>query len=113
MIDNPEKTATLIAKLKALLPIEAGLAKDLRRTLEAKSPQITIPLRCQVVDLLNLGDEGGVACCLDIGGSDTEAVHIVSMTHLLFDRRSPMFREIDKYQRHRTKKLKQQSGREF
>ena len=25
MIDNPEKTAILIAKLKALLPIEAGL----------------------------------------------------------------------------------------
>ena len=113
MIDNPEKSAILIAKLKALLPIEAGLPKDLRRTLETKSPEIPIPPRCQVVDLLNLGNEGGVACCLDIGGADTEAVHIVSMTHLLFDRRSPAFRDIDNYQRHRVKKLRQQRGREL
>ena len=113
MIDDPEKTALLISRLKELLPIDAGVAKNLQRSLAAKSPEIPIPARCQVVDVLNLGDEGGVACCLDIGGLDAAAVHIVSITHLLFDRRSPLFREIDTYQRRRIKKLKQQRGRAF
>ena len=113
MIDDPEKTAFLIARLKELLPIAAGIAKDLQRSLAAKSPEMPIPARCQVVDVLNLGDEGGVACCLDIGGPDTAAVHIVSITHLLFDRRSPLFRDINAYQRRRIKKLKRQRGRGF
>ena len=90
MIDDPEKTALFISRLKELLPIDAGIAKDLQRSLAAKSPEIAIPARCQVVDVLNLGDDGGVACCLDIGGPETAAVHIVSITHLLFDRRSPL-----------------------
>ena len=113
MIDDPEKTAFLIARLKELLPIAAGIAKDLQRSLAAKSPEMPIPARCQVVDVLNLGDEGGVACCLDIGGPDTAAVHIVSIAHLLFDRRSPLFRDINAYQRRRIKKLKRQRGRGF
>jgi len=33
--------------------------------------------------------------------------------NLIFDRRSPLFREIDAYQRRRIKKLKQQKGRSF
>lgn len=66
-----------------------------------------------MVDVFNLGDEGGVACCLDIGRADTDAVHIVSITHLLFDRHSPLFRDIDPYQRRRIKKLKQQRSRGF
>jgi hypothetical protein len=113
MIDDPEKTALFISKLKQLLPIDAGIAKELQRSLAEKSPEIPIPARCQVVEVLNLGDEGGVACCLDIGGSDTAAVHIVSITQLLFDRRSPLFRDIDTYQRRRVKKLKQQRSRGF
>lgn len=113
MIDDPEKTARFISRLKERLPIDAAIAKDLQRSLAEKSPEIPIPAKCQVVDVLHLGDEGGVACCLDIGGSDTAAVHIVSITHLLFDRRSPLFRDIDAYQRHRIKKLKQQRGRGF
>jgi hypothetical protein len=113
MIDDPEKTALFISRLKELLPINVGIAKDLQRSLAEKSPEMPIPARCQVVDVLHLGDEGGVACCLDIGGSDTAAVHIVSITHLLFDRRSPLFRDIDTYQRRRIKKLKKQRGRSF
>lgn len=113
MIDDPDKTDILISKLKSALPLDAGLTKDLQRLLATKSPEMPIPTRCQMTDVLNLGDEGGVACCLDIGGPETTAVHIVSITHLIFDRRSPLFREIDAYQRHRIKKLKQQQGRSF
>ncbi len=113
MIDDPEKTDLLISKLKDSLQIDTAITKDLQRSLAAKSPETPIPARCQVVDVLNLGDEGGVACCLDIGGDDTAAVHIVSITHLLFDRRFPLFRDIDTYKRRRIKKLKRQRGSGF
>jgi hypothetical protein len=113
MIDDPEKTELLISRLKELLPVDAGLAKDLRRTLAIESPEKAIPARCKVVNVFNLGDEGGVACSLDMGGSDTRAAYVVSITHLLFDRRLPLFHDIDTYQRHRIKKIKQQRGRGF
>jgi len=113
MIDDPETTDLLIAKLKDALPIDAAIPKDLQTSLAAESPEIPIPARCQVVDVLNLGDEGGVACCLDIGGDASAAAHIVSITRLLFDRRTPLFREIDTYKRRRIKKLKRQRGRAF
>jgi hypothetical protein len=56
---------------------------------------------------------GGILCGLDIGGAETEAAHVVSITHLTFDRRVPLSREIEAYQRHRIKKLKQQHGRGY
>ena len=113
MIDDLEMTELFIARLKDHLPIEAGIPKDLRRALTAKSPQTPIPPRCQVLDVLNLGDEGGIGCCLDIGGPQTEEVHIVSLTHLLFDRGDNLFKEIETSQRRRIKKIKRQQGRSF
>jgi hypothetical protein len=43
---------------------------------------------------------------LDIGGAETKTPHVVSITHLRFDRRTLLSREIEAYQRHRIKKLK-------
>ena len=51
--ERGEKTALFISRFKELLPIDAGIAKDLQRSLAAKSPEIAIPARCQVVDVLN------------------------------------------------------------
>ena len=87
--------------------------KSFSVALQKNRPRSQFPQGARVVDVLNLGDEGGVACCLDIGGPEHGGRHIVSITHLLFDRRSPLFRDIDAYQRRRIKKLKQQRGRGF
>lgn len=113
MIDNPEKADILVEGLKNSLPIETRLSQHLIRTLTKKSPDISIPAKCNVTDVFYSGDMGGILCCLDIGGSATEAVHLVSITHLSFDRRIPLARDIEVYQRHRTRKLKQQIGRAF
>ena len=72
---------------------------------------IPIPSRCNVIDVVYRGDVGGILWCLDIGGPDTKSAHIVSITHLTFNRNIPLAREIEAYQRHRNKKLKQQQGR--
>jgi hypothetical protein len=52
-------------------------------------------------------------CSLDIGGPEATAVHLVSITHLMFYRRIPLSREIESYQRHRPKRLKQQAARGY
>ena len=53
-----------------------------------------------------MGDEGGLMCYLDFDFSDTQNVHIVSITHIKFDRRNPLAREIEAYCKLRIKRLK-------
>lgn len=92
MIDNPEQTALFIEKLKAVLPIEANLPRELQQSLSSKASDTHIPATAQVVDAHYLGDFAGVTCCLDIGGDETKDLHLVSITQLRFSRRTPLFR---------------------
>ena len=113
MIDDPRKTDLLMAMLKELLPIEANITQYLAGALMQQSPDVAIPKKCNVTSVFYTGDMGGILCGLDIGGAETKTPHIVSITHLAFDRRAPLSREIDTYKRHRIKKLKQQQGRDY
>jgi hypothetical protein len=113
MIDDPKKTGRLLVELKASLPVETRLSQNLIRTLSKQSPGLVIPASCSVVSIFYSGEEGGIVCGLDIGGSDTRAPLFVSITHLGFDRHAPLFRQIAAYQRHRIKKLKTQLGRSY
>jgi len=111
MIDDPDKTDRLVDALEASLPVETRLSASLIQTLSKRSPDVAIPARCNVVSVFYAGEEGGIVCALDIGGPDTKSAHLVSITHLIFERKLPLFSQIDKYQRHRIKKLKQQARR--
>ena len=113
MIDQHGKTDLLIARLKEALPIEANIAPPLAKLLAEKSPDISIPAKCNVTSVFYTGDMGGIICGLDIGGPSTESPHLVSITHLTFHRRVPLSREIQAYQRHRTKKLRQRQDRDY
>lgn len=111
MIDDLEKADILLEKLKKSLPIETRFTQRLIRTLALESPTASIPDKCNVIDVFYAGDEGGILCRLDGGGSETDGAYVVSITHLRFDRDTPSSREIHVYQRHRIKKLKRQLGR--
>jgi hypothetical protein len=111
MIDDPDKTNRLVEALEASLPVETRLSASLIQTLSKKSPDVAIPARCNVVSVFYMGEEGGIVCALDVGGPDTKTPHIVSITHLIFERKVPLFSQIDAYQRHRIKKLKQHARR--
>jgi hypothetical protein len=113
MIDDHRKTDLLMTMLKESLPIQANITRYLASALAKQSPDIPIPGRCNVIDVVYGGDMGGILCCLDIGGPDTKTPHLVSITHLTFNRNVPLAREIEAYQRHRNKKLKQQQGRGY
>jgi hypothetical protein len=111
MIDDPQKTDRLMAMLKFSLPIQTNIPRYLGKSLAERSSNIPISGQCNVIDVVYSGDEGGIVCCLDIGGPNTAVAHLVSITHLTFNRNIPLAREIEAYQRHRNKKLKRQQGR--
>ena len=112
MIDDPDKTERLIAALEASLPVEARPTAALMATLSQQSPDVAIPATCSVAKVFYAGEEGGIVCALDIGGPDGGTPYVVSITHLIFQRKLSLFRQIDAYQRHRIKKLKQQARRD-
>ena len=93
MIDDPRKTDLLIAMLKEFSPIQTNITRYLASALAKQSPDISIPDRCNVIDVVYSGDMGGILCCLDIGGSDTKNPHLVSITHLTFNRNVPLARD--------------------
>ncbi len=106
MIDNPDKTAALVAGLKASLPLPARPTAEALATLRQRSPALKIKRDCSITEIYYAGDEGGILCSLDFGSDDSKEVAIVSITHLRFDRNAPLSHEIARYQRHRVKKLK-------
>ena len=56
------------------------------------------------------GDGGGIVCKLEFGREMGSRVFFASITHLRFDGRSPLTREIVAYQKHRSKRLRRLGG---
>ena len=62
MLDNPEKTAHLLAALKAAMPFEVELPPMVINQLQADKVAAGHQARQTVSDLSYLGDEGGIIC---------------------------------------------------
>jgi hypothetical protein len=107
MIDDPGATESLLARLEAALPIPARLTPELQASLREQNAGTAIPANCDVTWVTYMGDEGGIVCRLDLGpGVEKDA--FTSITHLRFDARLPLAREIAAYQKHRIKRLRRQ-----
>ncbi len=113
MIDIPDKTEALIARLEAALPVRARPTPEALKTLRQQSPEPPLPRHCDITKIYYAGDEGGILCTLDFGLDDSKEVYVVSITHLRFDGKSALSRAVVAYQRHRVKKLTQLHGRPF
>ena len=105
MVDDIVEALALVERMRAELPLRAFATKGLRRTLQQTSKQ-GFPHEFSVPDVRYLGDEGGIACILDLGLDDAKQVQLVSITHLRFDPRHPLAKEIETYCRRRIKRLK-------
>ncbi len=110
MIDNMAKTTTLVENMRAALPIGAEITARTHQCLQDGSPDLAFPHRCLITEIHYVGDGGGVVCKLDFGVPDAGKVHFVSITHLTFNRRTPLSREIRLYQKHRIKRLRKLEG---
>jgi len=102
MLDNPEKTARLLAALKAAVPFEVKLTDQLVKHLRANHDAIADQKQHTVVDLSYAGDEGGIVCHM--------AALVVSLTHVRVPRSMPLAAAVAAYQKHRMKKLKKQGN---
>ena len=105
MIDNPDRAERLLARLQAALPLPARVTPELAATLQTKNTQTDIPSTCSVTWISYAGDEGGIVCRLDFT-REIETATFASITHLRFDPRLPLAREIAAYQKHRVKRLR-------
>lgn len=105
VIDNPDQVERLLAKLTASLPLAATAEPALAAMIRAESPGTDPPRRCNITGVSYSGDEGGIICKLDFGQEEGAKVFFVSITHLMFDRKAPLAREIAAYQKHRVKRL--------
>ena len=78
MLDNPEKTARLLAALKATVPFKVELVPTLVAYLRAQHVAIADQTQHIVSNLSYAGDEGGIVC--HIAPPDKEEALVVSLT---------------------------------
>lgn len=109
MLDNPEKTAQLVAALKAAVPFEVELAPTLIEHLQDEN-LTNSDLMHLVWDLSYAGDEGGIMCHM-ARPEETGKALVVSLTYVRVPRSMPLARAVADYQKHRVKKLKKQGHR--
>jgi hypothetical protein len=108
MLDHPEKTARLLAALKAAAPFEVELAPTVIEHLQdedlANSDRMT-----PILDFSYAGDEGGILCHM-ARSEETGRALVVSLTYVRVPRSMPLARAVADYQKHRVKKLRRQGG---
>lgn len=107
MIDNPEQAERLLARLQTTLPVPTRVTPELAATLRSRNTAIEIASICLITAVSYAGDDGGIVCKLDFA-EDTDKAIYASITHLRFDPRMPVAREIAAYQKHRVKHLRRQ-----
>jgi hypothetical protein len=108
MIDHPDQVERLLAKLNAALPVPARVTPELQAALRAGDRPMEVPATGRITSVRYMGDEGGIVCQIDFGLTMTNAV-FASITHLRFDPRLPLARDITTYQKHRVKRLQRQA----
>jgi len=106
VIDNQDQAERLLRKLTEVLPLSAVATPALMATLRERSSATKITLNCKVTKVFYLGDEGGITCHVAFDEEEKEEVFLVSITHLAFDRRLSIAREIAAYQKHRIKRIR-------
>jgi hypothetical protein len=106
MLDNPEKTARLLAALKAAVPFEVELTAPVVKQLQSEKFAHADQTHRTVSDLYYAGDEGGILC--HIAPPDEQREFFISLTHVRVPRTMPLAAAIIDYQKHRVKKLKKQ-----
>src|SRR5256884_1507248 len=110
MLDHPERTARLLAALKAASPFDVELAPSLIEYLQAENIADADRMHQVVWDLSYAGDEGGIMCHMS-RSSETGRALVVSLTYVRMPRSMPLARAVADYQKHRVKKLKKQGER--
>jgi hypothetical protein len=93
MIDNPEKTARLLAALKEAVPFKVELTERLIKHLRGQHIAAGERTEHTVSDLSYAGDEGGIVCHM-VRSEEREAL-VVSLTQVWVPRSMPLSAAVD------------------
>jgi hypothetical protein len=85
----------LLTRLRTALPLPARVTPELAATLQGRS-DTQIPSTCSITWVTYAGDQAGIVCRLDFA-QETGEQAFASITHLRFDARLPLAREIALY----------------
>ena len=94
VIENPVQVQRLLAQLQAALPVQTRATPELAAMLKAQNIS-NASSAAAITAVSYAGDEGDIMCRLEIPANEN-AVH-VSITHLRFDPRLSVTREITAY----------------
>ena len=106
MTDDILRVSALIDGMQKALPIRVTPTSELATVLRQQRPGRELPREWEVAKVSYAGDPGGIMCRLRAGPDGDAGNFVVSITHLTFDRRVPMAREIAAYQKRRAKWLR-------
>jgi hypothetical protein len=107
-VSNPEKTARLVAALKAAVPFEVEFTPSAIVLMRAQHIADNVKSAQTVLKVSYAGDEGGILCHIE--PEETEEVIMISLTHVRVHRSLPLAAAVFDYQKHRVKKLKKQGS---
>lgn len=105
MLDIPDKTARLVAMLKAAVPFEVELLPATLARMRERSPEVPVRDRETVFAVSYEPSHGGVICLIRPEGTDNLVA--TSLTHVRVHPSAPFGRAVAEYQKHRLKKLRQ------
>jgi hypothetical protein len=107
MIDDPDETERLLAKLDTVLPAPARMTPELAATLQARDPEHEMSHSCTITWISGAGHEGGIVWWLGFA-HESKRFAFASITHLGFHANLLLARDIAAHQRHRVKRLRRQ-----
>lgn len=98
-----EQYQDLTDKILKILPLKAYPTRELVNIFRGNENPITLKTELTITNVINSGDISGIMCVIDDGKNVTAC----GLTHLIFTRSSPLFREITEYQIKREKRIRQ------
>ncbi|WGZ94367.1 MAG: hypothetical protein QJT81_21750 [Candidatus Thiothrix putei] len=106
LVDDAEEATNLTAAMQAYLPIVMTPTKNLVHYHNPNMKKIKPNEKLKVTEVSYVGDEGGIAC--HIQRAKVEELLVVSLTHLMPDKKHPLYKAIRHYQLRRIKSLANQ-----
>lgn len=94
----------LTRKLENEIPITAYPVRELVQIFRDKEKPITLKSKLSITSAINSGDISGIMCTVM---ENEDNVIVCSLTHLIFDSKFHLYKDIIDYQQNRYKRIKQ------
>jgi hypothetical protein len=112
VIDDLKQVSRLLVKLERSPPLAVTLRAQAVVSLNGHRFGAEAPTQYQVTAVYFLGHQDGIVCRLNDMTGKVRGEFLASITHLEFDQRQPIARDIVTYQRHRMERLRRAASHE-